>query len=270
MFLLEYSGVDPRILKTEDLSSSSKQGFNPLSVIPPGVVPADIGQVSLLATIPLITNGVASYLLIPLSVAIGRRPVLILTGASAWIGGVVAGFSANLGTHLVGRALQGLGAGTVEALIPLIVQDTMFIHQRNKAMSAVVSSQGIFIIALGFAAPFFAVNYTWRILYYLTSGLGFIAWVLLIFFLPETRWMRSSEELSTSPLTGMEARSRARDMVCRGRLLTCSRRPGGVPPRAGSEATNAGSAEIRTADLLDNGRLLPVRLRVEGGRQVDA
>jgi MFS family permease len=108
---------------------------------------------------------------------------------------------------MAGRALQGLGAGAVEALIPLIVQDAMFLHQRNKAMSAVVSSQGIFIIALGFASPYISANFTWRIIYYLSSGLGFVAWMLMIFFLPETRWMRSNEELSTYPLGPSDDRS---------------------------------------------------------------
>ncbi|KAK6082313.1 major facilitator superfamily transporter [Seiridium cupressi] len=198
VFLLEYSGVDPRILNDVDFVANSHGSinFNPLAVVPPGVVPADLGQVSLLATIPLLANGIASYFLVPLSIAIGRRPVLLLTGACAWIGGLWAGLSTSLESHMAARALQGLGAGAVEALIPLIVQDIMFIHQRNKAMSAVVSSQGIIIIGLGIAAPYVAANFTWRILYFVTSGFGILAWGLMIAFLPETRWKRGKEELS--------------------------------------------------------------------------
>ncbi|KAI1840992.1 hypothetical protein JX265_012869 [Neoarthrinium moseri] len=206
VFLLEYSGVDPRILNNVDFVASSKGSvdFNPLSVIPPGVMPADLHEVSLLATIPLIANGVASYFLVPLSIGMGRRPVLLFTGALAWIGGLWAGTSTTLHSHLAGRALQGLGAGAVEALIPLIVQDIMFIHQRNRAMSAVVSSQGIIIIALGIAAPYVSANFTWRILYYATSGFGILAWGLLIAFLPETRWRRSQEELSGQKIYPLE------------------------------------------------------------------
>ncbi|KAF2995290.1 hypothetical protein E8E14_002233 [Neopestalotiopsis sp. 37M] len=198
VFLLEYSGVDPRSLNDVDFVANSHGSinFNPLSVVPPGVVPADIGQVSLLATIPLLANGIASYFLVPLSIAIGRRPVLLFTGALAWIGGLWAGLSTSLESHMAARALQGLGAGAVEALIPLIVQDIMFIHQRNKAMSAVISSQGIVIIGLGIAAPYVAANFTWRILYFATSGFGVLAWGLMIAFLPETRWTRGKEELS--------------------------------------------------------------------------
>ncbi|KAK2017442.1 major facilitator superfamily transporter [Colletotrichum eremochloae] len=199
VFILEYSGVDPHILNDIDFkaqSGGSGLNINPLSVVPPGVVPVSLEEVSMLATIPLIANGIASYFLVPTSIWIGRRPVLIFAATAAWAGGLFAAFSTSLHQHLLARAFMGLGAGAVEALIPLIVQDLVFIHQRNKAMSAVISSQGIIIIALGVLAPWVSSNYTWRWMYYITSGLGIAAWGLVIAFLPETRWSRSPEELS--------------------------------------------------------------------------
>ncbi|GKT50093.1 putative MFS-type transporter [Colletotrichum spaethianum] len=199
VFILEYSGVDPHILNNIDFKSQSGGSglnINPLSVVPPGVKPASLEEVSLLATIPLLANGIASYFLVPTSIWIGRRPVLIFAATSAWAGGLFAAFSTSLHQHLAARVVMGLGAGAVEALIPLIVQDMVFIHQRNKAMSAVVSSQGIIIIGLGVLAPWVSSNYTWRWMYYITSGLGVLAWAILIAFLPETRWNRSQQELS--------------------------------------------------------------------------
>ncbi|GKT65423.1 major facilitator superfamily transporter [Colletotrichum tofieldiae] len=199
VFILEYSGVDPHILNSIDFkaqSGGSGLNINPMSVVPPGVRPASLEEVSLLATIPLLANGIASYFLVPTSIWIGRRPVLLFAATSAWAGGLFAAFSTSLHQHLLARSVMGLGAGAVEALIPLIVQDMVFIHQRNKAMSAVISSQGIIIIALGVLAPWVSSNYTWRWMYYITSGLGILAWAILIAFLPETRWTRSQEELS--------------------------------------------------------------------------
>lgn len=49
---------------------------------------------------------------------------------------------------------------------------------------------------MGIAAPYISANYDWRYLYYATSGFGIIAWIMLIFLLPETRWTRSKEQLS--------------------------------------------------------------------------
>ena len=59
-----------------------------------------------------------------------------------------------------------------------------------------MSSQGSIIIGLGTVTPYSASNYDWRWIYYITSGAGIIAWILLLIFLPETRWKRSKEELN--------------------------------------------------------------------------
>ncbi len=141
VFVLEYSGVaDPAaILQTASAFRSS--GTNPLAIVPDGVTPVPLAQVVLLATVPLIANGVASYFLVPLSIAVGRRPVLLLTVVSAWAGGFGAGFSTSLPAHIAARAVQGFGVGAVEALLPLIVQDMVFIHQRARATAAVITSQ---------------------------------------------------------------------------------------------------------------------------------
>jgi len=209
VFILEYSGVDPRILNSVDfVAQTGGNGLallNPLAVVPPGVRPAPLDKVALLVTVPLLTNGVASYFLVPLSTAVGRRPVILFAAVCAWVGGLAAGFSNSLTGHIAARAVQGLGAGAVEALIPLIVQDMCFIHQRNKAMSAVLASQGIVLLSLGIAAPYLAAKFTWRYIYFITSGLGVLAFLLLCAFVPETRWTRSKEELSGQKIWPLRA-----------------------------------------------------------------
>lgn len=172
-----------------------------------------IWKVSLLASLPLLTNGISSYFLVPASIAVGRRPVLLFCGIMAWVGGYWAGVSQSLGSHLAARCFQALGAGAVEALIPLIVQDLVFIHQRNRAMSAIWAAQvspnnhwvfnhsdklkGVVIIAIGVAAPIVVAKIGWRLLYFITAGLATAAWVLVVFLVPESRWIRTQGELST-------------------------------------------------------------------------
>lgn len=45
--------------------------------------------------------------------------MLLATGAMAWSGGLWAGYSTSLNSHLAARAFQGLGAGAVEALVSI-------------------------------------------------------------------------------------------------------------------------------------------------------
>lgn len=138
VFLLEYSGVDPpSVLKTADMSSNP----DPLALVPPGHTPVSLANIALLATIPMLSNGFATYLLVPLSTAIGRRPVLLLTSTLSWGAGFWAGASTSLMSHVAARVFHGLGSGAVEALLPLIVGDITFLHQRNKAIAAIFSAQ---------------------------------------------------------------------------------------------------------------------------------
>lgn len=153
VFVLEYTGIDPKILGQIDINLFVPPGqvnLNPLDILS-GLGGPPLSKVALLASLPLLVNGISSFFLVPLSIAIGRRPVLLLAGACAWAGGLWAGFSTSLDSHIAARCFQGLGAGAVEALIPLIVQDFMFIHQRNKAIASIGASQGLIIVSLGIA-----------------------------------------------------------------------------------------------------------------------
>jgi hypothetical protein len=144
VFALEYAGINPKILDTLDLqaimSTSKGSTANVMNLLASFGGPP-MWRISMLATLPLLTNGISSYFLVPLSIAIGRRPLLIMCGLLAWVGGLWAGLSRNLDSHLAARCLQGLGAGAVEALIPLMVQDIVFIHNRNRAMSSIWAAQ---------------------------------------------------------------------------------------------------------------------------------
>ncbi|KAF3762668.1 MFS general substrate transporter [Cryphonectria parasitica EP155] len=200
IFVLEYAGIDPKILGSIDLSA--------LNFSTPGGKPEDpiqllsslggppISKVDLLSTLPILVNGVASYILVPLSIAWGRRPILLLAGVLAWSGGLWAGFSQSLNSHIAARVFQGFGAGAVEALIPLILQDMLFINERNKAFSLISAGQGLFIVSIGLTSPLIIVKLSWRWIYYITAGTGILVWIGMIFLVPETRWIRSREELA--------------------------------------------------------------------------
>jgi MFS family permease len=209
VFALEYAGINPKILDTLELSNLGPPGevnLNPLEILAALGGPP-LWKISLLATLPLLTNGISSYFLVPLSISIGRRPVMLACGILAWTGGFWAGLSQSLNVHIAARCVQAIGAGAVEALIPLIVQDLVFIHQRNRAMSAIWAAQGLIIVSIGIASPVIVVTngLGWRFVYFLTSSFAVLAWLVLCAFLPETRWTRSPEELAGKPVYHLHA-----------------------------------------------------------------
>lgn len=198
VFAFEYSHLDPKALGKLNLTALNPPGevnLNPLSTLSALGGPP-IWRINLISSLPLLTNGLASYFLVPLSISIGRRPVLLLCGVMAWVGGFWAGASRSLSEHIGARCLQGLGAGAVEALIPLTVQDIVFIHQRNRAISSIWATQGLIIVGLGIASPVIVLDMSWRWIYYFTAMFALLSWIALCIFLPETRWARTNEELS--------------------------------------------------------------------------
>ncbi|ORY70914.1 major facilitator superfamily domain-containing protein [Pseudomassariella vexata] len=197
IFVLEYAGIDPKILGSIDISSLNlgSAKMDPIKLLSTLGGPP-ISKVELISTLPILVNGVASYILVPLSIGIGRRPVLLFSGILAWTGGLWAGMSTSLNSHLAARVFQGFGVGAVEALIPLIIQDMMFINQRNTAISLIGAGQGLFIVSIGLTSPLIITRLSWRWIYYLTGGVGVLAWFMIIFLVPETRWVRTPDELA--------------------------------------------------------------------------
>lgn len=197
VFALEYAGIDPSaFLKLVDNIGGLPGGADPLKTLSelPGAPP--IWKVYLLASLPVLMMGVANLALIPLAIAVGRRSVLLVCGIVAIGGAIWAGNSHSLGSHLAARSVQALGAGTVESLIPFIVQDMVYVHQRNTYMSGIFAAQGIIIIVLGIASPYIIVDQSWRWVYFYTAAFAAVFLVGVYFFLPETKFHRTRAEIS--------------------------------------------------------------------------
>lgn len=200
VFVLQYAGIDPKTI-VQFANINLAPGTDPLVLIASLPNAPPIWKVYLLGSMPVLVIGVANLALVPLATAIGRRPVILVCGVIAVAGAVWAGHSWSLDSHIGSRCVQAVGAGTVESLIPFVVADLTFDHERNTWMSFVFATQGIIIVGLGFAAPYIIIYLSWRWIYFITAicAAGFLVGVFL--FLPETRWHRTSDEISKSDCT---------------------------------------------------------------------
>ncbi|KAK2591820.1 hypothetical protein QQS21_010488 [Conoideocrella luteorostrata] len=196
VFSFEYADLDPKLLVDIHLPAGSN-GLAALAQLPG----PPIWEIYLLASAPVLTIGIANFFLVPLAIAVGRRTVLLGTGVIALAGCVGSGFSVSLGTHLVCRVIQALGAGTIESLIPFIIQDMVFYHQRSAAIAFVFLTQGLSIVVLGIASPYIIGRISWRFIYFVTAGAGLVFLIQLFFVLPETKFARTDDELRGIPKT---------------------------------------------------------------------
>ncbi|TEA20704.1 putative MFS-type transporter [Colletotrichum sidae] len=199
VFSLEYTHLDPKILKPLTANGGLPAGSDPLKILQdlPGAPP--ILSVYLLASLPVLIIGLANLVLVPMAVSVGRRPVVLGTGVLAIVGALWAGSSQSLTSHTLARCVQAVGAGTVESLIPFIIQDMIFVHQRNSWISSIFAAQGLIIIVLGIAAPYMIIDLSWRWMYFITAiGAAFFL-VGVFFFMPETKWNRTRAEMNGVP-----------------------------------------------------------------------
>ncbi|KAG4420730.1 hypothetical protein IFR04_006116 [Cadophora malorum] len=154
-----------------------------------------IWKTFLLASLPILMIGLSNFLFVPLAITFGRRPVVLVSGIIAIGGAVWAGHSTSLDSHLGARAIQAIGAGTVESLIPFIISDMVFLHQRNKAISLVFGIQGLLIVILGIATPWIIIRVNWNWIYFITAIAAGVFWIACFFFMPETRYYRTDNEM---------------------------------------------------------------------------
>ncbi|KAF2864174.1 major facilitator superfamily transporter [Piedraia hortae CBS 480.64] len=203
VFVLQYAGQNPsEVLLALSNIGGLPEGEQPLSSLEKlskanGGLP--LWQVYLLASLPVLMMGLCNLLFIPISIAVGRRPVMLSCGVLAIVGAVWAGFSQSLPSHLGARCVQALGAGTVESLIPFIIQDLVFVHQRNTWISTIFATQGVVIVALGAAVPHVILYLGWRYAYWITAIAALVLLMGVFFTLPETRWARSIAEMDGIP-----------------------------------------------------------------------
>ncbi|KAL2811604.1 major facilitator superfamily domain-containing protein [Aspergillus granulosus] len=151
-----------------------------------------------LITWPAFFMGVGNLIAIPLSYAVGRRPIYLFSTILLAFGCLWCAKSKSLGSHIAGRDIMSIAAGTCEALCPIIVQEIFYLHERGKVVAAFSALQTVGTAALIIASPYIAsdTNLGWR-WWYGTFGCvsGAVA-VLSIIFVKETKYERSVEALN--------------------------------------------------------------------------
>ena len=113
----------------------------------------------------------------------GRRWPIIFATAMFTLGSGICGGASSIAMLLVGRAIQGIGAGGINVLIEVIVCDLLPLRERGQYLAIIFG-----LIALGTAlGPVFGgliVQYSsWRWVFYISLPVGGAALVLLTVFL---------------------------------------------------------------------------------------
>ena len=147
---------------------------------------ADLGGIdhySWVATAAMLTSAVSVPIMGKLSDLYGRRLFYIGGLAVFMVGSLVSGFSVSFEMLVAGRAIQGLGMGTIMPLSQTIIGDIIPPRQRGKYQGFMGAVFGVTAVAGPLAGGLITDNLGWRWNFFSTIPLGIVALFFVIRFL---------------------------------------------------------------------------------------
>lgn len=138
-------------------------------------------------TIYVLANLIGTPLMAKLSDRAGRRSIYVLDVALFAAGSLVVALSPTFGILLVGRAIQGLGAGGIFPVASAVIGDTFPVEKRGSALGLIGAVFGIaFLIGpiLG-GVILYALNWHW--LFLINLPIAAVLIVAALRLLPSTR-----------------------------------------------------------------------------------
>ncbi|KAJ5632013.1 hypothetical protein N7490_008352 [Penicillium lividum] len=149
-----------------------------------------------LSTFPALFVGVGNYLILPLGLIYGRRFAAVLAIVLNFIFTIACAVSNSFEQHFAFRIMQGLATGATESLLPLMLSEVTFIHQRGLVFGIYWSTQNVVTSCLNLASSYEVAALGWRWFYWvyvIAIGLGLLLVLLGCF---ETKYQRRAQFLN--------------------------------------------------------------------------
>lgn len=152
-------------------------------------------MVGMTITYNLIGFCLASIIYGPLSEYYGRRKIMVVGNGILMVGAIGCFIAPSMNFLLISRFIQGIGAATSAVVVSAIIAD---IYNHNKATNLYGIMNAIFTSVMSMApilGGFITMYIGWRGNYGFVALICISAWLLLVFYLPETlkRENRSSD-----------------------------------------------------------------------------
>ncbi|MFH8408902.1 MFS transporter [Streptomyces sp. NPDC018019] len=151
----------------------------------PALLATAPGNATWVMTATLLTGAVATPIMGRLGDLHGKRRMLLTSLAFMVAGSLICGFTVDMVTMLVGRALQGFAMGAIPLGIG-IMRDQLPRERLGSAMALMSSSIGVGGGLALPAASLVAQQTDWHALFFGAAGLGVLAMVLSVVCVPES------------------------------------------------------------------------------------
>lgn len=121
----------------------------------------------------------------------GRRPTFLISIFGLLLATIGAAVQNSYSGHLAARIIQGLTTGATESLLPLMITEITFVHQRSRAFGAYWATQTALSSALNLASSYETASLSWRWYYWVFVFTIAFGLVTAIFGAFETKYQRS-------------------------------------------------------------------------------
>ncbi|RDL35796.1 uncharacterized protein BP5553_06408 [Venustampulla echinocandica] len=152
-------------------------------------------EVNMLFGAVAISLGYANFIIVPFSNVFGRRPTTLICGLVCVLTNVWQALATSYPSFIGARVISGLGAAANESIMPMVVADVMFLHQRGLWMGLYFWSYFIGNFIGPIISGSIAASISWRWFFWVCTILQAGNLLMMVALFPETRYHRP--ELST-------------------------------------------------------------------------
>jgi EmrB/QacA subfamily drug resistance transporter len=135
----------------------------------------DLNKLSWVATAYLLTSAISTPIYGKISDLFGRKKIFQTAIVIFLVGSVLCGVSQNMNQLVAARAIQGIGAGGLMALVMAIVGDIIPPRERGRYTGYFVGVFAVSSVAGPLLGGFLTDSLSWRWVFFVNIPLGFVA-----------------------------------------------------------------------------------------------
>ncbi|KIJ62925.1 hypothetical protein HYDPIDRAFT_176332 [Hydnomerulius pinastri MD-312] len=167
-----------------------------------------VNDLSMITGDTVLAIGLVLILTAPASVIWGRRPVYLIGNALLLASSIWSAVAKDLGSLTASRVIGGLGMAPIECLVEASIADMFFVHERGTWIAVWSFALLGGICGVSIVNGYLIQDASWRVCFIIEAALCAILFVLTIFFVPETAFVREAIPAErTSSLSDKEASS---------------------------------------------------------------
>jgi MFS family permease len=151
-----------------------------------------VRKADLLKSFYLLIKATGNYVLLPIALACGRRPVFLVSMVVLLASTILAALQTSYEAHLAARIIQGLATGASESLLPLMLTEITFLHERSRVFGLYWMVQNMLSSTINLSSSYINKDLGWRWYYWVFVITVSVGLVIAFLFGFETQFTRSA------------------------------------------------------------------------------